>query len=79
MEMPLMFIVLACHMNASDPNEQTPICKEFKEELLDEGANFTSMSCMMVSPVMVVKFEEQHPGWQVKKWSCKYVAPEQEI
>lgn len=79
MEMPLTFIVLACHLNVSVPNEQSPSCKEFKEEILDEGMNFTPMTCMMQSPVMVIKFEEQHPGWKARKWTCKYVIPEQEI
>lgn len=79
--MTLTFIVLACHMNVSvprDPDDKN--CKIFKEEILEEGVQqLTPMTCIMQSPVMIVKFEEQHPGWQARKWSCKYLVKEQDV
>lgn len=78
--MSLTFIVLACHMNVSVPIEDNKNCKIFKEEILEEGAqSLTPMTCMMQSPVMIVRFEEQHPGWQARKWSCKYLVKEQDV
>lgn len=37
------------------------------------------MGCVSNSRVMVVKFEENHAGWQVRKWVCKNVRPSQDI
>lgn len=76
--MTLTFIVLACNMNVSVPVEDNKNCKIFKEEIYEEVQAMTPMTCMMQSPVMVPKFEEQHPGWQVRKWTCKYLVPEQD-
>jgi hypothetical protein len=76
----LTFIVLACHMNVSVPDEKSPSCKVFKEEILEtEGTNLTPWTCMMQSPIQIIKFQEQHPGWQARKWTCKYLLPSQDI
>lgn len=78
--MSLTFIVLACHMNVSVPVEDNKNCKIFKQEIFEEGEqNLTPMTCMMQSPVMIPKFEEEHPGWKARKWTCKYIVPEQDI
>jgi hypothetical protein len=76
--MPLTFIVLACHLNVTEPDETNKDCKIFKEEILDEGQEITPMACMMQSPPMIMKFEEHHPGWKARKWTCKYLTPEQD-
>ena len=78
--MSLTFIVLACHMNVSVPDENDKHCKIFKEEIYQEGqSEITPMACMMQSPMMIMKFEESHPGWKAHKWSCKYLRQEQDI
>ena len=80
--MDLTFIVLACHLNVSIPVEDGKNCKEFREvinEEITEMQGLNPYSCMMQSPIMVVKFEENHAGWQVRKWGCKYVKRSQDI
>lgn len=79
--MPLTFIVLACNMNVAVPVEDEKNCKFFTQELPQEHVeqNWTPMSCMMSSMFMVVQFHQDHPGWQVKKWSCRNIPREQEI
>lgn len=79
----LTFIVLACHLNVSVPDEDSPNCKKFKEpivpEMQAEGVNYNPMSCMMNSIPMLVKFEENHPGWQARRWTCKYLQEEADL
>lgn len=70
----LAFVVLACTLNVSEPGspEVTQECKIFQEILDEETPGLSPFSCMMQSPVMVEKFTENHPGWQPRKWSCRY-------
>lgn len=79
--MPLTFIVLACHLNVSVPDENNKDCKIFKQEIYqgEDSQELNPMTCMMQSPPMLVKFEEEHPGWKARKWTCKYLTPEQDI
>lgn len=76
----LTFIVLACHLNVSEPDENSPNCRKFKEpivpEMQVEGFNLNPITCMMQSPIMIVKFSENHPGWQPRRWTCKYLKEE---
>jgi hypothetical protein len=78
--MSLTFIVLACHLNVTEPSETNKDCKIFKEEIYQEDntPEITPMQCMMQSPVMISKFQESHPTWKVHKWSCKYLKQEQD-
>lgn len=79
----LTFIVLACHLNVSEPDENSPNCRKFDEpivaEMQAEGMQLNPMTCMMQSVPMIVKFEENHPGWQARRWTCKYKKPEHDI
>lgn len=75
----LTFIVLACHANVADPVDDGKTCKTFKEDIYVEEQVITPMSCMMQSAMMIMRFEEQHPGWKARKWTCKYTVREQDI
>lgn len=80
----LTFIVLACHMNVSVPDEDSPNCKKFKEPIVPEmqvsgQQELSPMACMMQSPVMIMKFSENHPGWLPRRWTCKYLQEEADI
>lgn len=79
----LTFVVLACHLNVSEPDENSPNCRKFKQpivvELQEPGMNLNPMTCMMQSIPMIVKFEEEHPGWQARRWTCKYMKEEADI
>lgn len=78
----LAFIVIACHLNVSSlttPDANTPGCKEYVQDLSYTEVPLTPMTCIMNSVPMIAKFEEEHPGWQPRKWTCKMVAPSQDI
>lgn len=77
--MPLTFVVLACNLLVSGPNENTPSCQEFKEELYDETGALNPFTCMMSSMHLISRFHQTHPGWQIRRWSCKYLKPELDI
>lgn len=66
----LTFIVLACNLNVAIPDEKSPSCREFRQQIYEE--HLTPMACMMTSPIQIAKFAEEHPGWQPRRWSCKY-------
>lgn len=74
----LSFVVLACHFNTIEPSETNPDCKVFKEPIYEsmEVQSMTPMKCMQDSVVRVVTFEKNHPGWQVRKWSCRPQNPD---
>jgi len=65
----ITLIIFACQLGVSDPTENNSKCKIFKEPIFDESV--TPMACMMQSQIRIVKFQEEHPGWKVHKWSCK--------
>lgn len=77
----LTFIVLACHLNVAIPDETSPSCKVFIETLMPmyNDEELTPYTCMMRSMIRVVKFAEEHPGWQPRKWTCRYKKAEQDI
>jgi len=89
----LAFIVIACHLNVSAatvPDKNTTGCKEVVEDLTYSTATagdvdapqavpLNPMTCMANSRVMISKFAESNPGWQPRKWTCKYVAASQDI
>lgn len=59
----MILYISACMIG--EPNQ----CKEFKVQLDEENMN--EVSCMMSLPVHFTQFSEEHPGWQIKKWSCR--------
>lgn len=75
----LTFIVLACHFNVSVPDENSPSCRTFKEEInsdFNDGLPVMSpMACMSASLPKIEEFQRQHPGWQARRWTCKYIDP----
>lgn len=86
----LTFIVFACHMNVApipfkdinlDADKQPGGCSVFYEQILTEGdmMGMTPMKCMMMSPVVVPKFMENHPGMEPRMWTCKLVRPFKKI
>jgi hypothetical protein len=88
----LAFIVVACTLNVSEgePPKFTTECKEIVEDLtyaaaLVGDANdpqqvpMNPMTCIMSSGVMLQRFAENHPGLMPRKWTCKYIVPEQDI
>lgn len=78
MEIPsLTFVILACNLNVSTPDENSPGCKLFKEKINEEvNVGINPMTCMMSSPIRLAKFAEDHPGLLIKKWTCKYLKEE---
>jgi hypothetical protein len=86
----LTFVVFACHMNVGpiplkeidfDSDRQPSGCRVVYEEILTESQMqvMSPMSCIMQSPIMAVKFMEGHPGWEPRKWTCKYMRPFKKI
>jgi len=63
-------------MLVSGPNTDTPSCQTFKEELYDESGALNPFTCMMNYPGMMGMFHQKHPGWQIRRWECKYMKPE---
>ena len=46
-------------------------CKDIS--LVFGAESVTPMQCMMQSQTMLAKWTNEHPGWQVKRWSCGIV------
>lgn len=44
-------------------------CHEFS--LLFDGAEMSLLTCMMRGQTIVADWQQHHPGWQVKRWSCR--------
>lgn len=59
--MPIYEIVVAVCLIA-DP----AVCKEDKIPVQHQSPT----ACMMGSPPLVAKWADEHPKWEVKRWTC---------
>ena len=50
---------------AADPTK----CKDVG--LVYDNEDLTPMQCLMRAQPEVAKWSEQHPKWNVKRWSCR--------
>lgn len=57
----LAIIVSACMIN--DPK----VCKDYKIQLQEE---MDSLTCAMYAAPYFVPWQQEHPGWQIKRWRC---------
>ena len=57
----ITLIVSACLI--SDPQS----CKTFRLPITDQESTF---SCIMAAPPLLPQWTDDHPGWQITKWTC---------
>lgn len=57
----ISLIVSACLL--SDPQS----CKTFRLAVTDLDSPY---SCIMAAPPLLPKWSDDHPGWQITKWTC---------
>jgi hypothetical protein len=50
---------------AADPTK----CKDVG--LVYDGESVTALQCVMRAPPEVAKWVDEHPRWQVKRWTCR--------
>jgi hypothetical protein len=62
----MLAIVLSACM-ANDPN----VCKDYKIPL---DADIDPTRCAMYAPPHFAKWNNDHPGWTIKKWRCTAVS-----
>lgn len=46
-------------------------CKDVS--LVFGAESVTPLQCLMQSQTLLAKWSDEHPGWQVKRWSCGVV------
>lgn len=57
----IAIILSACLAN--DPH----VCKDYK---ISVDSNLDTTQCAMYAPPYFAEWNEQHPGWQIKRWRC---------
>lgn len=40
--------------------------------------DISAMTCLMGAQPVLAKWAQEHPAWQVERWSCQAVGPERE-
>lgn len=51
----------------------SPVCRDFSQ--LFDAREVSLMTCMISGQLTVAGWQESHPGWTVRRWTCRY--PEQ--
>lgn len=51
-------------------------CRDFKEPIAEEiqVSDMVTKCSGMNGQLMMVKWSEAHPNWQIKRWGCRPVA-----
>jgi len=58
--------MLAIVLSACLANQPT-VCKDYKIPI-NEGID--ASHCMSEAPPYFAQWNEEHPGWQIKRWRC---------
>jgi hypothetical protein len=50
-------------------------CRDFREPILDEisVADMVTKCSGLTGQLVIVKWSEEHPNWQLKRWGCRPV------
>ena len=46
-------------------------CEDFSLQFAEEIENVTPFACMRYAQPELVKWNEHHPHWKIRKWKCK--------
>lgn len=46
-------------------------CREREVSLIGADENLTQMQCMMLAPMVIAQWIDEHPKWVQRRWLCR--------
>lgn len=47
----------------------SPVCRDFS--LLFDSREVSLMTCMISGQTVIAPWQKGHPGWKVRRWTCR--------